>query len=146
MPEAADALRGLKALGILAPILHPPHARTWKMTQTQGPGGVIVPPPCRASPALWGYKHPCRFPIVVSCSSASLGTVSARPVATACCSTGFRRGRGAVFAGGPAGRRAAGWEDGRRRSSACQDASAYVFLVAAEGCLCCPEDDTMLLA
>lgn len=89
MPEAADALHGLKALGILAPILHPPHARTWKMTQTQGSGGVVVSPPRRASPALWGYKHPCRFPIVVSCSSASPGTVSARPVATASCSMGF---------------------------------------------------------
>lgn len=35
---AADCLHDLEALGTLAPLLHPPHARTWKMTQTQGPG------------------------------------------------------------------------------------------------------------
>ena len=117
-PGAADFLHDLEALSILGPC--PASSPREDMEDDPNSGSGRGAP--RASSAPRGRKHPCRFPIAVSCSSASPGTVSARAVATAGCSTGFRRGRGAVFcrrSRGLEGCRAGGWAEAQRLMPRC---------------------------
>lgn len=90
-----------------APVLHPALAEAQRMTQTQGQAkqarGPSSPPCPRALPSLQGQPCPRRFPTMVSCSSASLGTVSAGCIATAPFSRAERAPRHGAAWGEPIG-------------------------------------------
>lgn len=148
-PGTAGFLHDVEALSILAPILHPgPHPASSPCKDVEddpnsgrrrGTPSSITRSPEPQAPLqvpLWRFRalQPRRGPFPPA------------PLRQPVAPRGFEGAVGPFLPAVPRAGGLPGREDGWRRSSACQDASACVFLVAAEGCLCCLGDDTMLLA